>query len=98
MAAMLAGLVLVASYVLSSMASLDSSLTAIAQLLPYDYYQGGAAVDGLRVDWLAGLLIATVLLSSLGWWRYLRRDIRVVGEGGWRWAAWARAARVGGRR
>jgi ABC-2 type transport system permease protein len=84
LAAAVAGAVLVASYLLSSLAGLNESLAAVAQFLPYDYFQGSDALDGL--DWasLLGLLAASALLALLAWWRFQRRDIRVAGEGGWR--------------
>jgi ABC-2 type transport system permease protein len=79
-----AGLVLVLSYLLSSLAGLNESLAAVAQFLPYDYFQGSDALSGL--DWASflGLLAASAMLTLLAWWRFQRRDIRVAGEGGWR--------------
>jgi ABC-2 type transport system permease protein len=79
-----AGIILVASYFLTSMASLNESLSTVAQFLPYDYFQGGDALRG--VDWASflGLLGVTAILAGLAWWRFERRDIRVAGEGGWR--------------
>jgi ABC-2 type transport system permease protein len=84
LAATVAGVVLAASYFMSSMASLNENLGAIAQFLPYDYFQGGAAIQGLNVTWFLGLVAASGALFALAWWRFLRRDIRVGGEGGWR--------------
>jgi ABC-2 type transport system permease protein len=84
LAATVAGMVLAASYVMTSMASLNESLAAIAQFLPYDYFQGGDAIQGLNLTWFFGLLAASAALSTLAWWRFLGRDIRVAGEGGWR--------------
>jgi len=79
-----AGIVLVASYFLSSMSGLNDSLSAVARFLPYDYFQGGDALNGL--DWASflGLLAASAVLALLAWWRFRRRDIRIAGEGGWR--------------
>ncbi|MDD3828354.1 MAG: ABC transporter permease subunit [Anaerolineae bacterium] len=79
-----AGVVLVLSYLLTSMAGLNESLAAVARFLPYDYFQGGEAINGL--DWppFLGLLVASAALALLAWWRFQRRDIRVAGEGGWR--------------
>jgi ABC-2 type transport system permease protein len=79
-----AGLVLVLSYLLSSMAGLNERLAAIARFLPYDYFQSSGALNGL--DWASflGLLAVSAALAAVAWWRFERRDIRVAGEGGWR--------------
>jgi ABC-2 type transport system permease protein len=82
-AAMGAGIVMVASYFLSSMSSINEKLAAIARLLPYDYFQGGDALNGLRMDWLLGLLGVSVLMAGLAWLLFVRRDIRLGGEGNW---------------
>jgi ABC-2 type transport system permease protein len=84
LAAMGAGVVMVASYLLSSLASMNENLATIAQLLPYEYFQGGDAIDGLNVGWLLGLLAVSALFALLAAWRFQRRDIRIGGEGGWR--------------
>ena len=81
---MVAGLVMVASYFLSSMATMNEGLGAIADLLPYAYFQGGDAINGLEMSWLLGLLAETVMFAALTWWRFSKRDIRVGGEGGWK--------------
>jgi ABC-2 type transport system permease protein len=83
LAAMAAGLIMVASYFLTSMASLNKGLEVIAQLLPYHYFQGGDAMNGLDLASLVGLLAASGLFTLLAWWRFLGRDVRVAGEGGW---------------
>lgn len=79
-----AGIVLVAGYFLTSMAGLNASLSAVARFLPYDYFQGGAAINGLHWPSFLGLLGTSGVLALLAWWRFERRDIRVAGEGGWR--------------
>jgi ABC-2 type transport system permease protein len=84
-AAMAAGLALVASFFLTTLARLDESLEPVSRLSPISYYQSGEAVEGLKVSWLVGLLGAAGLCTALAWWLFERRDIRVVGEGGWRW-------------
>jgi ABC-2 type transport system permease protein len=83
-AATVAGVIMVASYLLSSLARLSPDLGAIAQFLPYDYFQGGDALNGLNWTWLLSLLGASAALGLLAWWRFQRRDIRVAGEGSWR--------------
>jgi ABC-2 type transport system permease protein len=84
LAATTAGLVLVVSYLASSLGSLNEGLAALARFLPYEYYQGGEALNGLNWAWLGGLLGASALLALLAWWRFARRDVRLAGEGGWR--------------
>ncbi len=79
-----AGILLVSSYFLTSMASLNESLATVAQFLPYHYFQGGEALNGLDLAAFFGLLAVSALLAALAWWRFERRDIRVAGEGGWR--------------
>ncbi len=83
-AAMLSGLVLVTSYLLSSLAGIASQLDSAARLLPYAYYQGSEALNGLNLTWLAGLLAVSLVCILLAGWRFIRRDIRLSGEGSWR--------------
>lgn len=80
-AASLAGLVMVASYFLTSLARVNDKLKPLGRLLPYDYYQGGAAVEGLNLTWFFGLLLVSLLLAGAAWWLFTRRDIHVGGEG-----------------
>ncbi len=84
MAATGAGLVMVASYFLSSLSSMNERLAMIAKFLPYEYFQGGDALNGLRMDWLLGLLGVSMVMAGLAWLLFLRRDIRLGGEGSWR--------------
>ena len=84
LAATVAGMVLATSYMLSSLSALDASLASVAQLLPYEYYQSGEALDGLNLTWFLGLLAVSALFVLLAWWRFEKRDIRVSGEHGWR--------------
>ncbi len=89
LAAMAAGIFMVAGYFLASMASLNEKLEIIAQFFPYAYFQGGDAMNGLNMGWLLGLLAASTLFALLSWWRFLRKDIRVGGEGGWKLPAFS---------
>jgi hypothetical protein len=52
--------------------------------LPYAYYQGSEAINGLNWGWLLGLLTVSAVFLLLAWWRFQNRDIRVAGEGSWR--------------
>jgi ABC-2 type transport system permease protein len=89
LAATTAGTVMVASYFLSSLSRINEDLKPVARFLPHDYYQGGSAVAGVNLGWLFALLGASVVLALLAWVLFLRRDIRVSGEGGWRLPAWS---------
>jgi ABC-2 type transport system permease protein len=84
MAAMVDGLLLVASYFMTALARINADLQPLADFSPLEYYQGGEAIDGLNLTWFLGLLAGALLFAILGWWRFQRRDIRVGGEGGWR--------------
>jgi ABC-2 type transport system permease protein len=82
-AASLSGLLLVASYFITTLAHVSTDLAALAKFSPLNYYQGGDALNGLNVDWLARLLIASIVFMAIALWRFQRRDIRVFGEGSW---------------
>jgi ABC-2 type transport system permease protein len=85
LAAMAAGMLLVASYFITALAQINSGLKPIARFSPLEYYQSGYAIRGLKLTWLGGLLAVAALFALLAWWRFERRDIRVAGEGSWRW-------------
>jgi ABC-2 type transport system permease protein len=89
-AGMTAGMVLVASFFLTSLARLDKSLETVERLSPLHYYQSGEAMRGLDVVWLVGLLSVAGLFIALAWWLFECRDIRVGGEGVWHWPRWRR--------
>lgn len=87
------GLGLVASFFMVTLARLDENLRPWAEISPLHYYQGGEALLGLNGEWLALLLAGAALFGLSAWWRFLRRDIRVAGEGGWQLSLlWRRAA------
>ncbi|MSP14871.1 MAG: hypothetical protein EXR62_18170 [Chloroflexi bacterium] len=94
LAAMVAGIVLVASFFITSLARVDKHLESLAALSPLNYYQSGNAILGLNGSWLAGLLGFSLLFTIVAWWQFERRDIRVGGEGGWRLPALRRRATV----
>lgn len=84
MAAGVAGLLLVASYFVTSLARINKDLETIAALSPLNYYQVEEAFHDFNLQWFAGLLAVAALFAIAAWWRFERRDIRVGGEGGWR--------------
>jgi len=84
LAATTAGLLLVASFFITGLAEINEDLEPVAGLSPLSYYQTLDAFQGLNGAWLAGLLAVAVVFTTLAWWLFRRRDIRVGGEGGWR--------------
>lgn len=83
-AAMTAGIVLVGGFFVNGLANLNDTLAGIKPYLPLHYFQGDNWVDGFKADWFAGLVGAGLLFMLAAWWAFLRRDIRVGGEGGWK--------------
>ena len=81
--AMLAGLIVVGSYFVTSLARVIDDLKTVAKLSPLNYYQGGEAMEDMNVAWAVTLLVIAALFAVLAWWRFERRDIRVAGEGAW---------------
>ena len=84
LSAMLTGLLLVTSYFVSSLSFMDERLAALAKLMPYHYFQTALSFAELNLSWLFALLGAAALMTLLAWLRFLRRDIRLSGEGSWR--------------
>jgi ABC-2 type transport system permease protein len=80
---MTAGLILVASFFITGFAEITDVLEGAARFSPLTYYQSTDAMHGLRLDWLTGLLGVAILFILFSWWLFLRREIRVGGEGGW---------------
>ncbi|MCS7039963.1 MAG: ABC transporter permease subunit [Anaerolineae bacterium] len=83
LAASVTGALLVASYIVTSLAAVNEELAPVNNLSPLKYYQGGHAVNGLDGRSLLGLLAAALVFTALAWLLFLRRDIRVSGEHGW---------------
>lgn len=84
MAASLSGLVLVASFFITSFSRINPDLERPADFSPITYYQGGEAISGLNWGWIAGLLATSALFVMLAGFSFQRRDIRVAGERSWR--------------
>lgn len=83
MAAMVSGLILVASFFLTGLAGIIEELEPASHFSPLNYYQGGGALtDPMEWGWILGLLVITALLFELSLVLYQRKDIRIAGEGG----------------
>lgn len=93
LAATVTGMFLVASFFLTMLARINPNLHVIAWLSPLHYYQSGEALSGLDVKCFGGLLAAAGIFTGLAWRLFEHRDIRVAGEGVWRWPVlWRKTA------
>ncbi len=84
LAAMLTAIVMVLSYLLSSLSFLDDRIAAVAKALPYHYYQSVLSFDQLDLTSLLLLLAISLGMSLLAYVLFNLRDIRLSGEGSWR--------------
>ena len=94
LAAMVTGVLLIASFFITSLAQIDDRLAPFADFSPLTYYQGGQALEGLDGAWFARLMVAALVFALLAWWRFERKDIRVAGEGGWAFPWFGRRSRA----
>jgi ABC-2 type transport system permease protein len=58
-------------------------MQTLALYTPYHYFQTVLSFKELNLTWLFTLLGVSVFMALLAWWRYVRRDIRLSGEGNW---------------
>lgn len=83
LAAMVSGVVMLASYFVSSLAFIHEGLETASKFLPYHYYQTVLTFSEVNLRWLLGLLGISLLMMAGAWLSFLRRDIRLSGEGSW---------------
>jgi len=83
-ASLLSGLVLIASFFITSLANIDERLEGINHFSPMKYYEGGGAVDGLNGEYLLILFGMAILFSIAAWLVFNGRDLRFGGSGGLR--------------
>lgn len=83
LAAMATGIVLVISYFMTSLVFLDERLEMAARFLPHQYYQTALSLQELNWNWLLALLAISLGMALLSWQLFMRRDIRLGGEGNW---------------
>lgn len=84
LAAVISGAVMVTSYVITSMAFMDERVETLAKLMPYAYFQAVLSFRELNLSWLLALLGISAAMTAAAWLRFVRRDIRLSGEGSWR--------------
>jgi ABC-2 type transport system permease protein len=84
LAATVSGAVMVISYMISSLAFMDERMETLAKLMPYHYFQATLSIQELNLGWLFALLGVSAVMVLIAWLRFVRRDIRLIGEGSWR--------------
>ena len=83
LAAMSAGALLVANWLLVGLAALNDNLQLALDLTPWALFQGGDALVDLNWGPMLALKGIAVALAAAAWLLFLRRDIRVGGERSW---------------
>ena len=84
LAASLTGLILAASYFITTFARISPNLNGLARWSSFTYYQGGGALEGFNTGDFVGLLFMSIVFVAIATWLFQRRNIRIAGEGGWR--------------
>ena len=84
LAGAISGAVMVTSYFLSSLSFMSERIEMFARALPYQYFQIVLSLKEMNLVWLFALLGASLVMLLLAWLCFLRRDIRLSGEGSWR--------------
>ncbi len=83
LAAVISGVFAVVSYFVSSLSFMNETLEALAKFMPYHYFQTVFSFQEINLEWLLALLGISALMAVTAWLRFLRRDIRLSGEGTW---------------
>ncbi len=83
-ASMITGVFLVAAFFIKGLAEINDTLAEISPFFPMQYYQGDTWANGFELNKFLGLVGVGIALILLAWWRFLARDIRVGGEGGFK--------------
>lgn len=84
LAAIFSGTIMFASYFVSSLAFMNERTATLSKLMPYYYFQPVLSFQALNLTWLFSLLGISILMSAVAWLLFIRRDIRLSGEGSWR--------------
>ena len=80
-ASMVANLVLIASFFITSLAQIYDRLEPLNRYSPLRYYQGGRALSGFNTEHLLILFGVSVVFIALDWFLFEKRDLRFGGTG-----------------
>ena len=84
LAAVVSGIFVVSSYFISSLAFMDEKIMTISKLMPYHYFQTVLTINDLNLTWILSLLGISILMVIFAWFRFVKKDIRLTGEGSWK--------------
>ena len=80
----LSGGLLVGNFLLVGLSNINDDLKPFFELTPLNFYQGAQIINDPNWGWIAGLIGVGLVFTAAAWLIFLRRDIRVGGEAGWR--------------
>ncbi len=85
MASMLTAMLVVASFFITLLSGVVDELERAADFSPLTYLETATAIeDGLNLTWFGVFIAIDLVLALISWQLFQRRDIRVGGEGSWR--------------
>ena len=85
MASMLTAMLVVASFFLTLLSGVVDQLEQAADFSPLTYLETATAIeDGLNLTWFGVFIAIDLVLALISWQMFQRRDVRVGGEGTWR--------------
>lgn len=94
LAAIVSGVIVVSSYFISSLAFMDETLMTISKIMPYHYFQTALEITDLNLVWQFSLLGISVMMVILAWFLFIRKDIRLTGEGSWKFGFFLKSKRA----
>jgi len=85
MASMLTAMLVVASFFITLLSGVVDQLEQAADFSPLTYLETTTAIeDGLNLTWFGVFIAIDLVLALISWQMFQRRDVRVGGEGTWR--------------
>ena len=85
MASMVAGMLVAASFFITLLSGLVEELERASDFSPLTYLETSTAIEnGLNMTWFGVFIAIVLVLALLAWQLFQRREVRVGGEGSWR--------------
>ena len=82
---MLTSMLVVASFFITLLSGVVDELERAADFSPLTYLETATAIeDGLNLTWFGVFIAIDLVLVLISWQMFQRRDVRVGGEGSWR--------------